>query len=85
MCLTDCQITECQATAYAIPTDAPESDGTLQWSSTTIVVVQIQSTGGSGLGYSYTDRATADLINHKLLELNFVRGVRPKIDVWPVD
>ena len=27
--------------AYTIPTDAPESDGTLEWDSTTIVVVEV--------------------------------------------
>jgi hypothetical protein len=26
--------------AYTIPTDEPESDGTLEWDSTTIVVVE---------------------------------------------
>jgi hypothetical protein len=37
--------------AYTVPTEAPESDGTLDWDSTTIVVV--------GLGYSYADAAAA--------------------------
>ena len=33
------------ATAYTIPTDSPEADGTLHWDSTTLVVVEV--TGGS--------------------------------------
>ena len=35
--------------AYTIPTDAPEGDGTLQWDSTTIVVVEAHARG-SGWG-----------------------------------
>jgi hypothetical protein len=27
--------------AYTIPTDAPEGDGTLQWESTTLIVCEI--------------------------------------------
>lgn len=32
--------------AYAVPTDAPESDGTLAWDSTTVVLVEVS--GGVG-------------------------------------
>jgi len=37
--------------AYTIPTDEPESDGTLEWDSTTIVVVEVHSDGKAGLGF----------------------------------
>jgi L-alanine-DL-glutamate epimerase-like enolase superfamily enzyme len=49
--------------AYTVPTDRPESDGTLAWDSTTIVVVEVAGGGGSGLGYSYTDAAAAGLVH----------------------
>ena len=52
--------------AYIIPTDAPESDGTLVWDSTTLVLVRINAGGASGIGYTYADSATAALINDKL-------------------
>jgi L-alanine-DL-glutamate epimerase-like enolase superfamily enzyme len=52
--------------AYTVPTDRPESDGTLTWDSTTIVVVEVRGGGGTGLGYSYTDAAAADLVNRVL-------------------
>ncbi len=39
--------------AYTVPTDAPESDGTLRWEETTIVVVEARAGGRTGLGYSY--------------------------------
>lgn len=52
--------------AYEIPTDAPEGDGTLQWASTTIVVVEAHAGGSVGLGYTYADIATAKLVESKL-------------------
>ncbi|MCB1948463.1 MAG: mandelate racemase [Burkholderiales bacterium] len=55
--------------AYTIPTDQPESDGTLQWSNTTLVLVEIQAGNQCGLGYSYADTATARLIQDKLADL----------------
>ena len=51
-----------EAAAYTIPTDRPESDGTLAWSSTTIVVVRAGSAGQVGLGYTYADERAAPLI-----------------------
>ena len=58
--------------ARTIPTDEPESDGTLEWDSTTIVVVQVHAGGTVGLGYTYTHDAAARLIEDKLAPL--VRG-----------
>ena len=54
----------CQS--YEVPTDAPESDGTLEWDSTTIVVVEVESGGERGLGYTYGDRSVRTLIESKL-------------------
>lgn len=45
-----------------MPTDFPESDGTLEWNSTTLVLVQAYGGNKCGLGYSYADDATATLI-----------------------
>ena len=52
--------------AYTIPTDAPESDGTIAWDSTTIVIVEASAGGMCGLGYSYTHEAAAVLIARTL-------------------
>jgi L-alanine-DL-glutamate epimerase-like enolase superfamily enzyme len=52
--------------ARTIPTDEPESDGTLEWDSTTIVVVQARAGGVTGLGYTYTHAAAATLIEDLL-------------------
>ena len=57
------------STAYLIPTDEPESDGTLAWDSTTLVVVHVEAGGKKGIGYTYADSATAALIRDKLAPL----------------
>lgn len=59
-------IREVRASAYRIPTDAPESDGTLAWDSTTMVVVEIEAGGRTGMGYSYADKTAAVLVADKL-------------------
>ncbi|TAK83434.1 MAG: mandelate racemase [Betaproteobacteria bacterium] len=55
--------------AYTVPTDAPESDGTLEWNATTLVVVSLEAGGRQGIGYTYADTATAKLIHERLLPL----------------
>jgi L-alanine-DL-glutamate epimerase-like enolase superfamily enzyme len=52
--------------AYKIPTDFPEADGTYAWDSTTLVVVEVTAGGTTGLGYTYADTATAQLIKDTL-------------------
>src|SRR5215831_20569643 len=54
------------ASALRIPTDAPEADGTFAWDSITIVIVEALAGGRTGLGYSYTGAAAANLINDVL-------------------
>ncbi len=64
--IPEAAIERVEASAYRIPTDAPESDGTLAWDSTTLVVVHVQAGGQRGFGYTYADRTAAELIAHKL-------------------
>ena len=54
---------------YTVPTDLPESDGTLEWNKTTLVLVQVTAGGNTGLGYTYADSATAKLIHDTLKAL----------------
>jgi L-alanine-DL-glutamate epimerase-like enolase superfamily enzyme len=58
-----------RVSAYTVPTEQPESDGTLRWQSTTLVLVEAASADATGLGYSYTDVAAAHLIADKLRPL----------------
>jgi len=52
-----------------IPTDEPESDGTAEWDSTTIVIVEARAGDAVGIGYTYCESAAAELIRSKLAEL----------------
>lgn len=52
-----------EASAYRVPTDAPEADGTIAWDSTTLVLVELSAGGQRGLGYTYTDAVAAPLIS----------------------
>src|SRR5439155_6988261 len=54
--------------AQTIATDQPESDGTLDWDSTTIVVVEAHADGRTGIGYTYADEAAVTLVTGKLAE-----------------
>lgn len=62
-------ITEVRARAYTIPTSGPESDGTLTWDSTTLVVCHVTAGGVTGVGYTYDHEAAALLITRKLAEV----------------
>jgi L-alanine-DL-glutamate epimerase-like enolase superfamily enzyme len=55
--------------AYRIPTEQPEADGTIQWDSTTMVLVEaIADSGHRGLGYTYGAAACAPLIREMLAQ-----------------
>ena len=54
------------ATAYTVPTDAAEADGTLAWQSTTLMVVTVRAGGRTGFGWTYGPPACADLVARTL-------------------
>jgi L-alanine-DL-glutamate epimerase-like enolase superfamily enzyme len=66
MSATATPITRLEVAAYTVPTDRPESDGTYAWTHTTLVCVHAHAGGAVGLGYSYADTATAELIGSSL-------------------
>ncbi len=53
---------------FTVPTQTPESDGTLSWNKTTLVLVSITAGGKTGMGYTYADSSVATLINGTLAE-----------------
>jgi L-alanine-DL-glutamate epimerase-like enolase superfamily enzyme len=61
-------IMQIDVSAYRIPTDFPEADGTLSWDSTTLVVVEATAGGIRSLGYTYADTSTATLIKDLLAD-----------------
>ena len=72
--MTTPAIDRIEVSAFTVPTDEPEGDGTLEWDSTTIVVVQAHAGQTTGLGYTYADLSTAKLIESKLAGI--VEGMR---------
>ena len=53
--------------AFRIPTDRPESDGTLEWQHTGVVTAELKAGGLNGFGLTYAGSATA-----RLIQANFV-------------
>ena len=62
-----------RVSAYTIPTDEPEADGTLDWASTTIVVVEAHAETRTGIGYTYAPAAAAAIIEGLLADA--IRGI----------
>jgi L-alanine-DL-glutamate epimerase-like enolase superfamily enzyme len=56
------------ASAYTIPTDAPEADGTLAWDKTTLIVAEARCADVVGIGWTYGSSACADIINELLAD-----------------
>ena len=61
-----------EVSCFTIPTDVPESDGTLEWESTSVVIVEARSGTVRGLGWTYAPAAAGQLINGLLADV--VRG-----------
>ncbi len=57
-----------EISAFTVPTDLPESDGTLEWKQTTMVLVEAHAAGAIGLGYTFGDQCVAALIHGTLKE-----------------
>jgi L-alanine-DL-glutamate epimerase-like enolase superfamily enzyme len=58
--------------AFTVPTDAPESDGTAEWDSTTVVVVEASGGGETLLGHTYAPAAAGAVVEEQLADV--VRG-----------
>src|SRR5690242_429412 len=59
-------VQDLRVSTYIIPTESPESDGTLDWNRTVLVLVTTKAGGKCGIGYTYADESTATLIHHSL-------------------
>jgi L-alanine-DL-glutamate epimerase-like enolase superfamily enzyme len=62
------EIEKLDVSVYTVPTEEPESDGTLTWTATTVVVAEPSAGGRTGLGFSYATGACARLIKDVLEE-----------------
>jgi L-alanine-DL-glutamate epimerase-like enolase superfamily enzyme len=55
-------VREITSTAYVIPTDAPEADGTLVWDKTIMVLASARAGTARGIGWTYAAAAAGDVI-----------------------
>jgi L-alanine-DL-glutamate epimerase-like enolase superfamily enzyme len=69
------------AAAYTVPTDGPESDGTITWDATTVVVVTASAGGETGLGYAYGSGAATTVAEEVLFPAVLADGDRSAADV----
>jgi L-alanine-DL-glutamate epimerase-like enolase superfamily enzyme len=60
------RVTSVEVSAYSVPTDAPEADGTLAWDATGVVVVEVTAGGRRGTGWTYAPAAAATLVRDVL-------------------
>src|ERR671920_2084051 len=65
---TEVAVERLEVSAYTVPTDSPESDGTLRWDSTTMVLVEVTGGGERGIGYTYGDVSVGKFVESKLAE-----------------
>jgi L-alanine-DL-glutamate epimerase-like enolase superfamily enzyme len=68
--------------AFTVPTDAPESDGTLEWDSTTIVVVEARSGTTHGIGWTYAPDAAGHVVDDILSEVVRGRSLDELTAIW---
>jgi L-alanine-DL-glutamate epimerase-like enolase superfamily enzyme len=64
MDLSDNSVEKVNVSAFTIPTDAQEGDGTLRWDSTTLIVCEVRAADQVGLGYTYGNKATATIADY---------------------
>ena len=58
-----------EVAVHEFPLDEPESDGTLTWDATTMVIVEASADGTTGVGYSYGAAACATVVQEKLRDV----------------
>jgi L-alanine-DL-glutamate epimerase-like enolase superfamily enzyme len=60
------QVSSVRCQVFVVPTDQPEADGTLAWSSTTVVVVEVIADDVVGLGWTYASSACRSVVDEQL-------------------
>lgn len=75
-------IDDVDVVAYTVPTEEPESDGTLQWDATTIVVVHVAAGHAVGIGYTYASPASAAIVHDSLAEIVTGRDPMATGEMW---
>ena len=64
----DERISAVDCRVYRVPTDQPEADGTLRWSATTMVLVDVVAGGATGTGWTYAGPGCREVVNADLAQ-----------------
>jgi L-alanine-DL-glutamate epimerase-like enolase superfamily enzyme len=62
----DAAVGTLRAAAYTVPTDLHESDGTFEWDQSTLVLVEAEAGGETGVGWTYGSAAAANVVENDL-------------------
>ncbi len=71
-----------ETSSFTIPTDEVESDGTFEWTSTTIVVVEAVGGGRRGVGWTYAPEAAESVVTGTLAPIVEGRGLDDLGRLW---
>ena len=67
---------------YRVPTEAPESDGTLRWDHTGVVAVHVLAGGEEGLGWTYGPPAVETVVQSDLADVVTGRNAMDLPGAW---
>jgi L-alanine-DL-glutamate epimerase-like enolase superfamily enzyme len=70
------------AAAYRIPTDRPEADGTLAWTSTTLVIIYVSAGNKRGMGFTYAHSSAVAVVRELLAPAISDRDCFDTIGCW---
>jgi len=76
-------LTRSRVRTFRIPTDSLESDGTLEWDATSLVLVELWCGDLKGFGYTYADLSCARFIEAHLLPL--LDGTSASTPEWQLE
>jgi L-alanine-DL-glutamate epimerase-like enolase superfamily enzyme len=76
------RVTDSKVSVFEIPTETPEADGTIEWDSTTLLLVEVHADGKTGLGYSYGHRCLVSLIEDLLTRCVKGKNVLNLPEIW---
>lgn len=78
----DAPVHKLEVNSYRVPTTQTEADGTLEWNSTTLILVEIVAENKSGIGFTYASRATASIIAETLTPVVIGKSALDIPEIW---
>ncbi|GAA1980418.1 enolase C-terminal domain-like protein [Terrabacter lapilli] len=78
----DSAITGVGVAVYRFPTPEPEGDGTFEWHTTTAVTVTLEAAGFTGLGWTYSSRGAAAVVDDELVPHVLGRSALDVTEGW---